>query len=488
MLTLAGYAQEMGKVFVQSDPPGATVLSKGKMLGKTPLTLDLPIGQVVLTLKTDGYQTTQLLVQVPKDEIGREEVKLEKVGADPAEPEPKNTPPVVDRPTSAKLVPQPTPVSAAQAMPKVDDMDPGELFPTVSWENATSSVPMVETHAPVQPKVAPELVAEFKTVQERIATVQKTQAVEVEKRVEYKPISMPDDIVYYEKNYAEREKKAFALLRPEPVLDLVEEIRREADAAKDLPGRQRYLLLRSVIMVRKIKAPGSTKLQTQRADNAKVLNEQLTPLLSEESAAALLARTQLVACLSDILIERARFVEQQAKQAKFDAIRTNDAALKAVEAARISEQKANSALPGTLQARQLAIVAAQDKAQAEKKLKDAEEAKQAAEDAADDAEEPNAEAKKAMQRAYDEFVALAKWQLQHGYLDQAGQSVSEASRYANMLEEASKRHAVTELGNDVAHKLRTRDKYLRQWSGTAASQPASQPPSRNGSGKSASSN
>jgi tetratricopeptide (TPR) repeat protein len=63
------YLFRYGTVQISSTPPGATVIRMGKDVGKTPLELQhLPTGESAVTLKLEGYITTNLTLLVLPDE------------------------------------------------------------------------------------------------------------------------------------------------------------------------------------------------------------------------------------------------------------------------------------------------------------------------------------------------------------------------------------------------------------------------------------
>ncbi|WP_437595868.1 protein kinase domain-containing protein [Sorangium sp. So ce590] len=63
-------------VVIASDPPDATVSWKGKMLGKTPLKTELPVGtQVVVVSRSDCFDETLMLTLTPAEAVERS-VKL----------------------------------------------------------------------------------------------------------------------------------------------------------------------------------------------------------------------------------------------------------------------------------------------------------------------------------------------------------------------------------------------------------------------------
>ena len=53
-----------GAVQLNSTPVGATVIRKGKELGKTPLTLNrIPVGETIVELQLEDYKTTNFLIR-----------------------------------------------------------------------------------------------------------------------------------------------------------------------------------------------------------------------------------------------------------------------------------------------------------------------------------------------------------------------------------------------------------------------------------------
>ena len=57
-----------GAVQLLSTPTGATVIRKGKQVGKTPLTLtNMPIFETKLELQLDGYAATNLTISAPEE-------------------------------------------------------------------------------------------------------------------------------------------------------------------------------------------------------------------------------------------------------------------------------------------------------------------------------------------------------------------------------------------------------------------------------------
>lgn len=66
-----------GTVQLMSTPVGASVIRKGKEIGKTPLTLDrVPIGELSIGFNLDGYVGTNLVVSVTENAVTNFTVKL----------------------------------------------------------------------------------------------------------------------------------------------------------------------------------------------------------------------------------------------------------------------------------------------------------------------------------------------------------------------------------------------------------------------------
>ncbi len=69
-----------GTVLLSSTPPGATVVRKGKGVGKTPLTLHIPVGNSSVELRLDGYASTNLVIGATEGVTANVTVKLISVG------------------------------------------------------------------------------------------------------------------------------------------------------------------------------------------------------------------------------------------------------------------------------------------------------------------------------------------------------------------------------------------------------------------------
>ncbi len=66
-----------GAIHLDSTPPNAAVIRKGKEIGKTPLILDhIPCGELIIELRLQGYESTNLLIQVSEGEAAKLTARL----------------------------------------------------------------------------------------------------------------------------------------------------------------------------------------------------------------------------------------------------------------------------------------------------------------------------------------------------------------------------------------------------------------------------
>ena len=69
-----------GTLQLSSTPAGATVIRRGKGVGKTPLTLNIPVGKLSIELRLDGYASTNLVINATEGVTANVTVKLISVG------------------------------------------------------------------------------------------------------------------------------------------------------------------------------------------------------------------------------------------------------------------------------------------------------------------------------------------------------------------------------------------------------------------------
>lgn len=71
------WADELGKVVVESTPPGAEVVVNGRTVGNTPMTLQLSTEESVkVIVKKGGYKASQFNITPSPDKAKRVKVTL----------------------------------------------------------------------------------------------------------------------------------------------------------------------------------------------------------------------------------------------------------------------------------------------------------------------------------------------------------------------------------------------------------------------------